>query len=213
MSFFDNIKVFNKKSSIRKEVDDIIGKLPSSDIIAKDILNKLDNKKTKSIFDKDIKGNYYVYLNNTIYLSDRQNEKSNYERLCVIAHECIHSIQPKILQNLNFILSNLEVVIFVVYLLLFFLKVNIQKFYLVYLIIAIFSLVIRTILELWAISRAPKLSKEYLEEKNVDEINVKKVENVYNFSTKLLTPFALIQMFFWKILRIIAIILITCYKF
>ena len=40
MSFFDNIKVFNKKSSIRKEVDDIIGKLPSSDIIAKDILNK-----------------------------------------------------------------------------------------------------------------------------------------------------------------------------
>lgn len=76
MSFFDNIKVFNKKSSIRKEVDDIIGKLPSSDIIAKDILNKLDNKKTKSIFDKDIKGNYYVYLNNTIYLSDRQNEKS-----------------------------------------------------------------------------------------------------------------------------------------
>ena len=73
MSFFDNIKVFNKKSSIRKEVDDIIGKLPSSDIIAKDILNKLDNKKTKSIFDKDIKGNYYVYLNNTIYLSDRQN--------------------------------------------------------------------------------------------------------------------------------------------
>ena len=213
MSFFDNIKVFNKKSSIRKEVDDIIGKLPSSDIIAKDILNKLDNKKTKSIFDKDIKGNYYVYLNNTIYLSDRQNEKSNYARLCVIAHECIHSIQPKILQNLNFILSNLEVVIFVVYLLLFFLKVNIQKFYLVYLIIAIFSLVIRTILELWAISRAPKLSKEYLEEKNVDEINVKKVENVYNFSTKLLTPFALIQMLFWKILRIIAITLITFYKF
>ena len=133
--------------------------------------------------------------------------------MCVIAHECIHSIQPKILQNLNFILSNLEVVIFVVYLLLFFLKVNIQKFYLVYLIIAIFSLVIRTILELWAISRAPKLSKEYLEEKNVDEINVKKVENVYNFSTKLLTPFALIQMFFWKILRIIAITLITFYKF
>lgn len=213
MSFFDNIKVFNKKSSIRKEVDDIIGKLPSSDIIAKDILNKLDNKKTKSIFDKDIKGNYYVYLNNTIYLSGRQNEKSNYERLCVIAHECIHSIQPKILQNLNFILSNLEVVIFVVYLLLFFLKVNIQKIYLVYLIIAIFSLVIRTILELWAISRALKLSKEYLEEKNVDEINVKKVENVYNFSTKLLTPFALIQMFFWKILRIIAITLITFYKF
>ena len=133
--------------------------------------------------------------------------------MCVIAHECIHSIQPKILQNLNFILSNLEIVIFVVYLLLFFLKVNIQKIYLVYLIIAIFPLVIRTILELWAISRAPKLSKEYLEEKNVDEINVKKVENVYNFSTKLLTPFALIQMFFWKILRIIAITLITFYKF
>lgn len=213
MNFFDNIKIFNKKSNIRKEVDDIIGKLPSSDIIAKDLLKKLNNKKTKSVFDKDIKGNYYVYLNNTIYLSDRQNEKNNYERLCVIAHECIHSIQPKILQKLNFILSNLEVVIFVVYIVLFFLKVNMEKFYLIYLIIAFSSLVIRLVLELWAINRAPKLSKEYLEEKNIDVTNIKKVENVYNFSTILLTPFALIQMFFWKILRIIAISIITFNKF
>ena len=44
MSFFDNIKVFNKKSNIRTEVDDIIGKLPSSDIIAKDILDKLEKQ-------------------------------------------------------------------------------------------------------------------------------------------------------------------------
>ena len=54
MSFFDNIKVFNKKSSIRKEVDDIIGKLPSSDIIAKDILNKLDKDTNSKIGNKEI---------------------------------------------------------------------------------------------------------------------------------------------------------------
>lgn len=61
-------------------------------------------------------------------------------------------------------ISNLKYQQFIWYLCYYF-KVNIQKFYLVYLIIAIFPLVIRTILELWAISRAPKLSKEYLEEK------------------------------------------------
>ena len=71
MSFFDNIKVFNKKSSIRKEVDDIIGKLPSSDIIAKDILNKLEQK---NFYDKEV-----LSLNNyqkpTIEYIEKENPK------------------------------------------------------------------------------------------------------------------------------------------
>ena len=41
-----------------------------------------------------------------------------------------------------------------------------------------------------------KIIKRIFRIKNVDEINVKKVENVYNFSTKLLITFALIQIFF-----------------
>ncbi len=213
MKFFDNIKVFNKNSDIRKEVDSIVGKLPDSDIIAKELLEKLNNKKTKSVFDKDIKGNYYVYLNDTIYLSDKQNQKDNYERLCVIAHECIHSVQPKLLQNFNFIISNIEIIIFVLYIFLFLFKINNIYFYLIYLALVILSIIPRLILELWAITKAPKLSKKYLEEKNIEKDNINKVERVYNFSTKILTPFALIQMFFFKIVRLIVITVITFLKF
>lgn len=213
MKFFDNIKVFNKNSDIRKEVDSIVGKLPDSDIIAKELLEKLNNKKTKSVFDKDIKGNYYVYLNDTIYLSDKQNQKDNYERLCVIAHECIHSVQPKLLQNFNFIISNIEIIIFVLYIFLFLFKINNIYFYSIYLALVILSIIPRLILELWAITKAPKLSKKYLEEKNIEKDNINKVERVYNFSTKILTPFALIQMFFFKIVRLIVITVITFLKF
>ena len=55
--------------------------------------------------------------------------------------------------------------------------------------------------------------EKYLEEKNIEKDNINKVERVYNFSTKILTPFALIQMFFFKIVRLIVITVITFLKF
>ncbi len=79
--------------------------------------------------------------------------------------------------------------------------------------LVILSIIPRLILELWAITKAPKLSKKYLEEKNIEKDNINKVERVYNFSTKILTPFALIQMFFFKIVRLIVITVITFLKF
>lgn len=213
MDFFDGIKIFKKDSSIRKDLDSIIEKLPNSEIIAKSLLKNLGNDETKCVFDKDIKGNYYVYLNDTIYLCDRQNKKYNYERLCVIAHECIHSIQPKWLQKLNFIFSNLEIIFFVLAIILYFLKITNVYLFSMYIAIAIFSIIPRTVLEIWAMLNAPKLSKKYLEEENFKDGDIKKVENVYNFSTKLLMPLAIIQMFFFKLLRIVLVSILTFYKF
>lgn len=213
MNFFDGIKVLKKDSSIRKDLDEIIGKLPNSDVLAQSLLKKLKNNKTKYIFDKDIKGNYYVYLNDTIYLSDKQSEKSNYERLCVIAHECVHSIQPKWLQNINFIFSNLEIVFFVLFIMLYFFKISNIYIFLAYLIMAALAIIPRIILEMWAILKAPRLSKEYLEEENLNNEDIKKVETVYNFITKLLIPFAFVQMFFFKLLRITLIAILTFCKF
>lgn len=213
MNFFDGIKVFKKDSFIRKELDSVIEKLPNSEEIAKDLLKKLGNKKTKCLFDEDIKGNYYVYLNDTIYLCNKQNKKDNYERLCVIAHECIHSIQPKWLQKLNFIFSNLETIFFVLAIILYFLKITNVYLFSMYIAIAIFSIIPRLVLEIWAMLNAPKLSKKYLEEKNFEKDDIKKVENVYNFSTKILMPFAIIQMFFFKLLRITLISILNFYKF
>ena len=213
MNFFDGIKVFKKDSSIRKELDSVIEKLPNSEEIAKDLLKKLGNKKTKCLFDEDIKGNYYVYLNDTIYLCNRQNKKDNYERLCVIAHECIHSIQSKWLQKLNFIFSNLEIIFFVLAIILYFFNITNVYLFSMYIAIAIFSIIPRVVLEIWAMLNAPKLSKKYLEEKNFEKDDIKKVENVYNLSTKILMPFAIIQMFFFKLLRITLIIILNFHKF
>ena len=213
MKFKDKIHIFNKKSKLRKELDLLISNLPNSNIIAKDLLEELGNKKTKYIFDKDIKGSYYVYLNDTIYLCDKQKEKNNYERLCVIAHESIHSIQPKFLQNLNFILSNLELVCFVVFLILYFLKLNRLYIYLGYITFAVLSMIPRLILELWALTKAPKLSKKYLEKNSIDKNDVDKVYNLYTFSTKLLMPVAIIGFFTYKLVRMfIATILLLINK-
>ena len=213
MSFFEKIKVLNKNSNIRKYLDNVIGKLSSSDIIAKDILKSLNNKKTKYVFDEDIKGNYYVYLNDTIYLSSKQSDKNNYERLCVISHECIHSIQPKWLQNINFIFSNLEIICFVIFIILSFLKKSNVYLYSVYLVMVTLSIVSRTILELWAIKKAPQISKAYLDNKKLNKEEVQIVDDYYTFLSKLLTPFAIIQIFFFKLIRLLIISIITFYKF
>lgn len=213
MSFLEKIKVLNKNSDIRRELDNIIGKLPSSDIVAQDILKKLDNNKTKYVFDEDIKGNYYVYLNDTIYLSSKQSDKNNYERLCVISHECIHSIQPKWLQNLNFIFSNLEIISFVIFIVLYFFKISNLYLYIIYLVIVILSVIPRTILELWAIKKAPQISKEYLENTKIDVKEVEKVDNTYNFLSRVLTPLQIVQLLFFKFLRVILVSILIFYKF
>lgn len=212
MRFFNNIKVLKKESAIRKELDCIIGKLPSSDLMAKSILKELKNNKTKIVFDKEIKGNYYVYLNDTIYLSDKQNQKENYERLCVISHECIHSIQPKWLQNLNFIFSNLELITFLVFVILWIFKVSNIYFWFSYLVINLFSIIFRSILELWAMNKSLSLSKKYLEKEKINKKDIEKVESVYNSIIKLLIPLAFIQMFFFKVIRILIIFILNFYR-
>ncbi len=208
MKFLEKIKIFNKKSKIRKDLDNLISNLPESNIIAKDLLKYLSNNTTKCTFDKDIKGCYYVYLNDTIYLSNNQTSKNNYERLCVIAHECIHSVQPKILQFFNFILSNLEVISFILFFILYFLKVNILYIFLGYISLASLSIVFRLILEIWALNKAPKLSKKYLESNNLSKENVENVYNLYNFSTRLLMPLAIFGFFPYRIIRIIVVVII-----
>ena len=61
----------------------------------------------------------------------------------------------------------------------------------------------RLILELWALTKAPKLSKKYLEKNNIDTNDVDKVYNLYTFSTKLLMPVAIIGFFTYKFIRMI----------
>lgn len=203
MNFFKKLRIFKRDSSDRKYLDNLISKLSDSSLLAKDILSELNNSKTKCIIDKDIKASYYVYLNDTMYLCDKQSEKENYERLCVISHESVHSVQPKFLQNINFILSNLEIIAFVIFLILNFLKVERLYIYLGYLVVAIISMIPRLILEFDAMIKAPKLAKQYLEKQKLKSEDINKIYDYYKFSTMVLMPVAVIGFFTYKIIRII----------
>lgn len=203
MNFLKKLKIFKRDSRDRKYVDNLISKLPDSSLLAKDILNELNNSKTKCIIDKDIKASYYVYLNDTMYLCDKQNEKKNYERLCVISHEAVHSVQPKFLQNINFIFTNLEIIAFVVFIILYFFKLERLYIYLGYLGVSIISMIPRLILEFDAMIKAPKLAKQYLEKQKLKSEDINKIYDYYKFSTMVLMPVAVIGFFTYKIIRII----------
>ena len=94
-----------------------------------------------------------------------------------------------------------------------FLKKSNVYLYSVYLVIVTLSIVSRTILELWAIKKAPQISKAYLDNKKLNKEEVQIVDDYYTFLSKLLTPFAIIQIFFFKLIRLLIISIITFYKF
>ena len=161
MNIKDKYKMYIKGKNENYDIEKIVKKLPDNTTITKDILQKLDNKTTKMVSDDDIKGNYYVFLNDTIYLSNKNTNK--YNRLTVICHECVHSIQNKALQLINFIFSNIEIIAFVILLFLKIFNAFDGKF--VYVAIVAISLIPRFILEIDASLSSIKLTKEYVNKK------------------------------------------------
>ena len=143
------------------KLNDIILKLPRNKEVAEEILKLLQNENTKCVLDKDIKNSYYVYLNDTMYISDNDKTKNDGTRICLVAHECWHSIQSKLLQKLNFIFSNIELVLFVIVAIISFFTTSSLPVY-IYAIINIISLIFRFILEQGAIKNSLIVSKQYL---------------------------------------------------
>lgn len=138
-------------------------KLPENEIICKDILNSLNNKDTKVILDKEIKNSYYVFLNDKIYISDNKVNDNLYTRIVLIAHECIHSIQSKILQILNYLFSNVEVLMFLILLgVKFITKTSNMVLLITYLMVGLIAIIFRSILEFDAVKRSLNLGLEYL---------------------------------------------------
>ena len=187
-------------------LEDIISKLPPNEEVAKDILKMLDNSKTKCVLDKDIKNSYYVYLNDTMYISDREKVKNNSSRICLVAHECWHSIQSKFIQKLNFIFSNLELLTFIIAAVLrIFTKFEIIVY--IYYAIILLSLIFRIILEQDAVRNSIPLAKNYMEKylsKNDTEFITAKYKKKINI---LYIPF-FISLMIGKIVRGIIIFLI-----
>lgn len=207
MEFIKKLKILKKGSEERNIVTNIIDTLPDNYEVAKDILKAINNNTTKVVFDKDIKNNYYTYLNDTIYLTENKKytKKNRDGRICVIAHECRHSVQSKILQNLNFILSNIELLSFIIMIVLLLFKIINIMLVCIYISIVILSTIPRLILEIDAVKKSVKIAKDYLQQKLKTE-DVETVNNFYLIHTKTLLPLFIFSLLFEKIVRVVIIV-------
>lgn len=205
MSIKSKYNLYVKGKNEKYDIEQIISKLPDNRTITKQVLEKLNNKTTKMLCDEDIKGNYYVFLNDTIYLSSKNTNK--YNRLTVICHECIHSMQNKIMQWINFILSNLEIIVFVIFSILKLLNIFENILTYTYIAFVIVSIIPRFILEIHASLKSIKYTKEYVS-KNIGNEEAEFVNKIVKFQVISLLPVMLFTLCFWKIIRILILCII-----
>lgn len=203
MSFKSLIDLYIHGKDPNNDIRKIMDELPSNEEITKEILEKLNNKTTKLKCEEEIKGSYYVFLNDTIYLSNNRASK-DYARLTLIAHECIHSIQSKLGQVVNFLLSNLEMILFIIVAILKILKKTIPFLENLYWVIVTASILIRMALELHASIRSISLTKECMSKKMKEE-DMLFAMRIIRFQVMALLPFMLLSLFFWKMIRVIVI--------
>ena len=204
MKIKDIYKLNKKDSNENIKINKMISNIPENEFVAKEILEMLNNNKTKIEIDSDTKSNLYIFLNDTIYIS--KNKKDDFNRICVIAHECIHSIQSKSAQILNFVLSNIELILFIVLIALFCFKLKFMPLLILYVLTNIFSIGIRLYLELSAVFGSIKLSDKYF--KNYLEDNIRDyIVNIYKSQIKTLLVFFILKLFLFKVVRMFFIIL------
>ena len=210
MKLLDKFRYFKNNTKERKKIQDIIDKLPDNETIAKEILAENNNTKTKIVLDEEIKNSYYIFLNDTIYLSNKNKASTRYSRLCLIAHECKHSLQSKVLQVINFLISNIELIFFVLFAILGLLNFKNSFIPNIYYITVILSIIPRLILEFDAVYSSVKISEKYVEQK-LSENEADMVHLVYSFQVKVLVPMLVFSLVIWKAIR--SIIIFVIYKY
>ena len=196
MNLSDKFDLYIHGKNQEFNMRDILSKIPDNDKIALEVLHDLKNYKTKIVVDEEIKGNYYIFLNDSIYISSKLNKDDSYKRLTVICHEVIHSIQSKVLQWINFILSNLEFILFFLILILcktFKLNYNIKN---IYYIIVVLSIFIRAALETHACVGSISLSEKYIA-KYISLEASKFAKKILKVQIICGLPIMLISLFFW----------------
>ena len=152
-----------------EKLNNILQRLPHNINICKDILKKLKNEKVK-IEEQENTNCFYFIATDKIILN---KDKRYFTRVQTIAHECIHSTQNKKILWFNYIFANLLNIFWLITMILTFAGVIIQYalFSAIILICIIIFYVIRSYLEIEAMTKAKYIAKEYLEEKQVKETN------------------------------------------
>lgn len=194
------------KKVVKEKLNNIIENLPDNLTISKDVLNYFGNEATKVIFDDSIKGNYYIFLNDTIYIT--KNNTTDFSRLTVICHECIHSIQSKMLHMINFILSNIELILFVICCILKLFNIFESIINIIYPIFSLISIIPRIVLENDAIVKSFDLTGTFLKKYNVSESDILYFDNYLKKQTLISKIGNIFSFTFWKLIRTLIIIIV-----
>ena len=169
-----NIKEI-KKIALEPELNKIAQKYPKNIEIAKSILERLKNRKTKIEENENSEATLYVAIQDKIFIG---NTHDSYTRIQTIAHECLHSIQDRKMLVFNFIFSNIYFLYFAVICILVIIKKlpNEMMYSNIFLILSFIYYVIRIFLENDAMIKAPYLAKEYMKEQgNATKDEIEKV--------------------------------------
>lgn len=150
-----------------EKLNNIVKKFPENIDICKDILKKLRNNKVK-IEEQENTNCFYFIATDKIILN---KDKKYFTRVQTIAHECIHSTQNKKILWFNYIFANLLNIFWLIITILTIIGVITQYalFSAIILICIIGFYVIRSYLEIEAMTKAKYIAKEYLEENQVKE--------------------------------------------
>lgn len=172
----------------------------------KEILEYLNNKNTKILEKEDFKGSYYSYINDTIYLAGKNKiTRSKEEEFIVLCHECIHSVQNKVLQAINFYSSNIEIILSILVITLLAIKVEAVNYLLIpYFLMLLLNIVVRFLLEKDAVKGSFKLAK-YITKNNEYDIN--KIDKIQKES-KLKQGIFYLSLFWKKLVKTIIILIL-----
>ena len=140
-----NIKEI-KKIGMDEQLNKIAEKYPDNEKIAKKILEKIKNEKVKIEKNEESENTMYIAITDKIIIG---NTKGSYTRIQTMAHECLHSIQPRTTLIFNFIYSNIYMIFYLVMLIMIITKIKLNEMLLIniFLIMSIIYYMIRIYLE------------------------------------------------------------------
>ena len=194
-------------------MEEILNKNPKE--ICIDILKQINNENVKFEMDDSSRTSLYVFLTNTIIISNKKVktkksvDEQNKSKLLVTAHECAHSIQPKTMQWLNFILTNIEIIMFLVILFItFILKYTNPILNYIYLCLSLFSIAIRHYLEMDATIKSVKITSKYLQNNGVEKDKIIDLVKYYKKQLLKTVPLFVLSLYITKIARLMIVLVI-----
>lgn len=162
-----NIKEI-KKVGMDQNLNKIAEKYPTNEEICKKILKKIKNEKVRIEENQESENTMYIAVADKIIIGDT---KGSYTRIQTMAHECLHSIQPRRTLMFNFIYSNIYMIFYLAIIIMAILKLITNNMLIIniFLIMSLMYYMIRIYLEDEAMYKAKKLAEEYMEEEAISK--------------------------------------------